>query len=64
MSVNTPVTIWRETDGFSDSDFDGPNYIVDTVGDFLVDTVGDFVVDTGIVMPATPVTVWAEDDGA
>lgn len=62
MSVNIPVTVWRKTSGNNDSVFDGPNFIVDTLGDFLVDPSGNFLVDTGIVMPIIPTTTWREDD--
>lgn len=62
MSVNTPVTIWRDTDGLTEYGSDVPDYIVDTSSFYLVDTTGDYVVDTGVTAQLIPATVWEEDD--
>jgi len=62
MTANAPATIWRTTDGLTDFDNEGFNYIVDSLGDFLVDPTGDFVVDTGVVANLIPATIWEEDN--
>lgn len=60
---NTPVTVWRKTDGTAETVYTGITFIVDTLGDFLVDPIGNFIIDTGLEMPAVPTTVWVENQG-
>jgi len=62
MSVNTPQTQWRETNGLVDYGSEEPNNIVDNLGNFLVDPSGNFIVDTGVTATLIPATVWEEDD--
>lgn len=57
-----PVSIWRTTDGLSDTVYTGLNFIVDTMGNFLVDPEGNFIIDTGLEMPGTPASIWEEDN--
>jgi hypothetical protein len=62
MSVNTPVTTWRDTSGLTEYVSGDVNYIVDTTGTFLVDPSAVFIVDTGVLANKIPVTIWEEDD--
>lgn len=62
MAVDIPATTWRKTSGLNESVSDGPNNIVDTLGNFLVDPSGNQIVDTGIAMPLIPATTWTEND--
>lgn len=62
MAISEPQTIWRDTSGLTEYSSDGPNNIVDTLGNLLVDPSGNFVVDTSVVATLIPATVWEEDD--
>lgn len=62
MSVNTPVTEWQPTDGNSEYNNTGVNYIVDPSGTYLVDPSTTFIIDTGVTETIIPATVWTEDD--
>ncbi len=62
MSVNTPVTVWRDQSGLTEYGTDGPNDIVDTLNNNLVDTLGNQIVDTGVTATTIPATIWEEDD--
>lgn len=62
MSVNTPVTKWRPTDGNSEYDNTGINFIVDPSATYLVDPSGVYVVDTGVTATLISATIWDEDD--
>lgn len=59
----TPISVWQKTSGNTESVFDGPSDIDDTLGNLLVDTVSNNIVDTGIDMNITPESVWTENDG-
>lgn len=62
MSVNIPVTEWRPTDGNSEYDNIGVNFIVDPSVTYLVDPSGIYIVDTGVTATLIPATIWEEDD--
>lgn len=62
MSVGTPQTIWRDTDGLTEYSNGGINDIVDNLGNNLVDTLTNQIVDTGVVAALIPSTIWEEDD--
>lgn len=62
MSVNVPVTVYRDTSGLTEYSGEGVNNIVDTLGNFLVDTGGNQIVDTGVVATLIPSTIWEEDN--
>lgn len=62
MATDVPVSIWRTTDGLTDNEYTGINFIVDSLGDYLVDPDDDFIIDTGVAMPIIPASVWVEDD--
>lgn len=62
MSVDTPQTVWRSTNGLVEYGTDGPNDIVDPSDNHLVDTNGNQIVDTGVLATLIPSTVWEEDD--
>lgn len=63
MPDNTPVSIWRTSDGLNDNVYTGLTFIVDETGSYLVDTNSDNVIDTGIEMPDVPVSVWKTNNG-
>lgn len=58
----TPTTVWLTTPIETENVFDGPNDLVDTLGNNIVDTDGNQIVDTGITMDLPPDTIWEEDD--
>lgn len=62
MSVNVPVTVWRDTNGLSEYTFTGVDNIVDNLADFLIDPLGVFIVDTGVAATLIPQTEWEEDN--
>lgn len=62
MSVDVPVTVWRDTNGLTEYSTEAANDIVDTLDNNLVDTVGNQIVDTGVVATLIPATAWEEDD--
>jgi hypothetical protein len=62
MSVGTPVSVWRNTDGLTEYSSEGANYIVDTADFYLVDTTGFYVIDTGVVADLIPASEWVEND--
>jgi hypothetical protein len=62
MAVNVPQTIWRDPSGLVEYGNDGPNNIIDTLGNFIVDPSSNFIVDTGITATLIPGTIWEEDD--
>lgn len=64
MSVNTPVTIWRDTSGLTDYSTEGSSYITDTADFYLVDPSGFYITDTGVIATTIPKTVWEEDESA
>lgn len=59
----TPITIWRNNNGFGEYSGTGVLDIMDTTGAFLVDTVANNIVDTGIAFTDKPKTIWSENDG-
>jgi len=63
MSTNTPISIWRTTDGNTDNVYTGLTFIVDTDDNNLVDPSGDYIIDTGVEMTIIPSSVWEENDG-
>lgn len=62
MSVNTPVSVWRDTQGLSEYSNSGVYNIVDTTATFLVDPSGVFIVDTGVLATIIPSTIWSENE--
>jgi len=62
MSVDTPQTVWRDTNGLTEYGSDGPNYVIDTTDFYLVDPSGFYITDTGVTATLIPGTVWSEDD--
>jgi len=63
MSVNVPVTVYRNTNGLTEFTNEGINDIVDSSANNLVDTDGNDIVDTGVVATLIPPTTYEENDG-
>lgn len=62
MSVDTPVTVWQDTQGLTEFGNIGQSYTVDPFGVYLVDPSATYIVDTGVDAQLIPATVWTEDD--
>lgn len=64
MSTNTPVTVWRDTQGLNEYGSNGPNNIIDPSSNFLIDPSLNQIIDTGVLITRIPSTTWVEDESA